>query len=371
VADTVAEAVREVPVAITMVSGDSAEEALTFGSAGLLNNLMGGAIHLCMSSISVEASRRLAAAHAGAGQGYVAAPVLGRPSAVSGRQVWILASGADLQVTRCLVILEALGRGVIRVGDRPELAHALKLGADALVVAMVETLSEVLAYGAKAGSPPVEYMRILNQGLFKSPLLDAFGGFIVRRDHRPNHQTLDLAAKGMELLVQAAREMEVAMPMSGPLLQQLQNAQALGLGGQDLTALAMVRRMEAGLDAPVIPEGPGPAPMGGSTYSVQDGQGTLTLDLRLTTHFEVSDSTVWAWVEGKRHPTFWRDLGEVESALSQVLFVRIQRRILLNPHAVKDLKPIFWGRARVALASGRDLTVCREAVPRLKLVLGL
>jgi len=209
-------------------------------------------------------------------------------------------------------------------------------------------------------------MRILNQGLFRSPLLDAFGGVIVRGDQRPSNQTLDLAAKGMELLLQAARDMKVPMPMASPLLQQVQKARALGLGGWDLTALSVVRRREAGLEVPSAPEEPGK-----SACPVREEQDPPKVDFSRTTHFEVSDSTVWAWVDGKRHPTSWRELGEVESALSQIPFVRIQRRILLNPHAVKDIRPLFGGRARVALANGTDLTACRKAVPRLKLLLGL
>ena len=73
-AATVAEAVREAHVALTMVSDDEAVIALTFGADGLLEHLPAGAIHLCMSTIGVETSRRLALAHAEAGQGYVAAP---------------------------------------------------------------------------------------------------------------------------------------------------------------------------------------------------------------------------------------------------------------------------------------------------------
>ena len=77
VAPTVAEAVAKVQVALTLVTGDAAEEALTFRPDGLLAHLAPGAVHLSMSDISVALSRRLAQAHSGAGQGYVAAPILG------------------------------------------------------------------------------------------------------------------------------------------------------------------------------------------------------------------------------------------------------------------------------------------------------
>jgi len=445
VAYTVAEAVKTAQVALTMVSGDEAEEALTSGPGGLLESLTAGAIHLCMSTIGVEASRRLAAAHAKAGQGFVAAPVLGRPNLAASRQLWILAAGPDAQVNRCLAVLEALGRGVTRVGTEPELAHALKLGANALTVAMVAALSEVLAFGEKAGFSPADYMRIINTGLFKSPLLDAFGGLMVRRDHEPSDQTLDLAAKDMDLLLKAASAMTVGMPVAGAMLGQIEAARSRHLGDRDLTALAMVRRAEAGLDelpapkpahpqerrkgslprkkgehdrrksapklevpkpevpklevpklevpepavqwepvpepvvvwlpAPEAPEAPAPpageAPIEGSRFSALDAQGTVWLDAEATTHFEEGEGAVWAWTGGKRHATFWKTFAEVELALGQIPFVKLQPRILLNPHAVQDIKPLFGGRAKVLVTGGLELSAGREAARRLTLLLGM
>lgn len=370
VAETVADAVRGARVAVTMVAGDAAEQALTYGSGGLLEHLADGAIHLCMSSISLDTSRELAAAHGEAGQGYVAAPVLGNPSVAAARRLWILAAGPDIQVNRCLPVFEALGQGVTRVGLRPELAHALKLGANALTVAMVEALAEVLAYGNKLGFPSGEYLRILNPGLMKSALLDALGGFMVRGDHEPADQTLDLAAKDMELLIRAAQELRLPMPMTGPLLQQLRAAQARGLGDRDLTALSLVRRQEAGLvPAPALPPDPEPQTEP-ATYPAPDGSSTVLLDLWRTTHFEVRGGAVWAWVAGQRHATFWHSLGEVQQVLGQVQLVRIQRRVLLCPHAIQEFKPIFGGWARVTVAGGMTLTASRQASRRLKFLLG-
>ena len=253
VAVTIAEAVGEAQVALTMVAGDAAEEAITFGPGGLLQHLPAGAIHLCMSTIGVETSRRLATAHQEAGQGYVAAPVLGSPSFALARHLWILAAGPDLQVSRCLPVLECLGRGITRIGPRPELAHALKLGAHAFTLAVVEILAEVLAFAEKAGYPPSEYLRILNLGLFKSPLLDAFGGFMVRHDHAPMDLTLDQAELGMVALFQAAEAVQASLPLAAPLLEEVREAQARNLGALDLTALSRLHRQEGGLE-------PGPKP---------------------------------------------------------------------------------------------------------------
>ncbi|HYA04192.1 MAG TPA: NAD(P)-binding domain-containing protein, partial [Syntrophobacteria bacterium] len=68
---------------ITMLADDDALESVVFGDKGVIGSLGQGAIHLCMSTISVALSARLAAAHANAGQRFVAAPVFGRPEAAA------------------------------------------------------------------------------------------------------------------------------------------------------------------------------------------------------------------------------------------------------------------------------------------------
>jgi len=509
ISPTVSDAVAKAQVALTMVADDAAEEALTYGPGGLLEELGHGAIHLCMSTIGVDTSRRFAEAHAKAGQGYVAAPVLGKPSDAASRRLWVLAAGPETQVNRCLVALEALGRGITRVGTRAEVAHALKLGANLLTVAMVETLGEVLAFGEKAGFAPADYLRLLNLGLLKSPPMDAFGGLMVRQDYEPSDQTLDLAAKDLELVIRSSRDLGMALPMAAPLLLQVENAAGRGLGGRDLTALALVHRQDAKLDEPApsppaepakpptkserrknaaarkageperrtgtesrrlakeappevhaaavprphapaepkphltvpprpnhlvppkpppprppveerphlepepvalaapepvpvpepkpipapepvpapvpepVPEpvpipGPEPVPEAEAVKALVDEpsfaaigpEGAQLVDLDSTTHFEAINGAVHAWVEGRRHATPWRSFEEVELAFNQVLFVRIQRTILLNPQAVLDIRSLFGGRAKIRVAGGMELPATREAAKRLRFLLG-
>src|ERR1700722_15717607 len=80
---------------ISMLPDDDAARHVVFGSkedgpGGLADGLMEGAIHLSMSTITTACASELAAAHAEAGQGYVAAPVFGNPDAAKARQLFIV-----------------------------------------------------------------------------------------------------------------------------------------------------------------------------------------------------------------------------------------------------------------------------------------
>src|SRR5688572_22638115 len=81
-ARTVAEACRA-DVVVSMLANDEALEAVTFGDGGILASLSPGAVHVSSSTIGVALADRLTAAHAEAGQGFVAAPVFGRPEAAA------------------------------------------------------------------------------------------------------------------------------------------------------------------------------------------------------------------------------------------------------------------------------------------------
>src|SRR3954447_26732274 len=75
---------------VTMLSDDAAVERVTFGKAGVIASLRGGATHVSMSTISVALSERLADSHARAGHRFVAAPVFGRPEAAAEGKLFVV-----------------------------------------------------------------------------------------------------------------------------------------------------------------------------------------------------------------------------------------------------------------------------------------
>jgi 3-hydroxyisobutyrate dehydrogenase-like beta-hydroxyacid dehydrogenase len=365
VAATVAEAVREAQVALTVVSDDDAEDALTFDEGGLLANLAPGAIHLCMSTIGVETSRNLAWAHAEAGQGYVAAPVFGRPGAVASRHLWFVVGGPDAQVMRCLTVFDALGRGVTRVGPRAELAHALKLGGNLLSAVVVEGLAEVLAYGEKAGMASAEYLRLLNTAIFKSPMVDTIGGLMVRRAHDPADLRLDFALRDLQSTLQASEELDAVMPLAEFLHQRLEVASVQGWGAQDLTVLSRSCRLAAGLEALESEDASRnlQAESQRSTFKAQSSDGEVELDLDKITHFEIIKDAVWAWTQGKRYCTSWQHLAEVERAFGHVAFLRVHHHILLQPDAALADKPLVERTTQTLVEEKREQPLSSQKKP--------
>ncbi len=247
VGGSVREAVAGAELVVTMLADDAAEEALAFGPGGLLASLAPGAIHVAMSTLGVATSDRLAAAHAEAGQGYVAAPVFGRPPAAEAGQLWILAAGPGSQVARCQPVFSKLGQGVFPLGEKAATAHALKLAGNTLLVTVLEALSEAFAFGEKAGVAPETTLKVLNTALLKSPLAEAYGGAVVRGAFEPAGFALRLGLKDVTLALAAAGALQAPLPLAGILRDRLQEATAKGYGDQDLAALSRISREAAGL----------------------------------------------------------------------------------------------------------------------------
>jgi len=232
VASTPAEAVRSAEAVLTMLFDDAAHEAVLFGSEGVLAALRPGALHVSLSTISVALSERLTAEHARRGQAFVAAPVFGRPNVAEEGRLWIVAAGADAAVNQARPLLEPLSRGLSVVGPEPRQAHALKLGGNFLISAMIHALGESFVYAEAQGIAPAVFLETVNNALFQSPLYAAYGNVML---HPPEHPgaTIELGAKDLRLLREAAANRQTNLSLADNLAEIFAQAQQSGLGGED------------------------------------------------------------------------------------------------------------------------------------------
>jgi 3-hydroxyisobutyrate dehydrogenase-like beta-hydroxyacid dehydrogenase len=189
-AATPAEAELGADAVITMLFDDAANEEVLFGANGLLDALDPGALHVACSTISVALSERLTAEHARRGIDFVAAPVFGRPNVAEEGRLWIVVAGADGAVARARPLLEPLSRGISVVGREPRQAHAVKLGGNFLISAMIHSLSESFVYAAGQGVDPETFLETVNSALFQSPFYAAYGKVMLHprsRSAQPSH----------------------------------------------------------------------------------------------------------------------------------------------------------------------------------------
>jgi len=231
-AATPAEAELGAEAVITMLFDDMAYEDVLFGANGLLDALEPGALHICSSTISVAMSERLTAEHARRGQRYLAAPVFGRPNIAEQGKLWITVAGAPEDVERARPLLEPLSRGISVVGTEPRQAHALKLGGNFLISAMIHSLGEAFVYAESQGIGPATFLEAINSALFQSPFYAAYGNVMLHPPQRPG-ATINLGAKDNRLLREAAATRQCTLSLADEMAAIFEEAKAVGLGDVD------------------------------------------------------------------------------------------------------------------------------------------
>ena len=189
VATSPSEAVAISEVTFTMVMDDAALEDVMF-TANALNAMPPDSIHLSLSTISVKLSDRLTEAHRAAGGHFVAAPVFGRPNVAEEGRLWTAAAGEPQAIAKIRPLLETFSRGVTIVSEKPSGAHALKLGGNFLITAMIASLSEAWYMPKLRDIEPRLFLETINSALFQSPFYQNYGKIMLDppETRRGNHR---------------------------------------------------------------------------------------------------------------------------------------------------------------------------------------
>jgi len=248
VAATVAEACRT-GIVLTMVADDSALESTVFGEDGILSALPPGGVHISLSTISTTMSERLAAAHAKAGQDFLAAPVFGRPEAAESAKLAVVVAGPAAVVEKCKPLFSSMGPRLLVAGEKSSMANVVKLTGNFMIATVVEALAEALAFAGKSGIDTAALLEFLTSTLFTAPMYKTYGQLMVQEKFEPAGFALPLGLKDVRLVLQAADAANVPMPMASVLRDRLLTAMARGHEKKDWSVLGRVAAEDAGLPA--------------------------------------------------------------------------------------------------------------------------
>jgi 3-hydroxyisobutyrate dehydrogenase-like beta-hydroxyacid dehydrogenase len=249
-ARTVAEACGG-SVVISMLANDEAVEAVTFGAGGILATLPAAAVHVSCSTISVALATRLSAAHADAGQRFVAAPVFGRPEAAAAAKLFVVAAAEDAVLQAVSPVFDAIGQRTFVVSDDPKAASLVKLSGNFLIASVIESLGEAMALVGKAGVDKSQYLELLTSTLFGAPVYQTYGGMIARDEFEPAGFAATLGLKDVRLALEAGEDLQVPLPIASLLRDRFLTLLAHGGGELDWSAVGAMSAWEAGGKSPV------------------------------------------------------------------------------------------------------------------------
>ncbi len=231
---------------VTMLPDDAAIEEVVLGSGGVIASSAPDSLHISASTIGLPLVERLTEAHAGAGQGFVAAPVFGRPEAAAARKLFVVAAGAGAAIERAAPVLEAIGQRTFVVSGDPRAAAVVKLSGNLLIASVIESLGEAMALVSKAGVDEREYLEILTSTLFDAPVYRTYGGLIADRRFTPAGFAAPTGLKDVRLVLEAGDELRVPLPLASLLRDRLLRLLAEGGDELDWTAIGALAARDSG-----------------------------------------------------------------------------------------------------------------------------
>jgi 3-hydroxyisobutyrate dehydrogenase-like beta-hydroxyacid dehydrogenase len=199
-----------------------------------------------MSTISTTTASLLASEHTRCGQGYVAAPVFGNPTAAAARQLFIVAAGASTDVERCLPLFADIGQQTFVIGTNPADANLFKLLGNMMTATALEAISEVVAVIRKRGLDPKHFVDLMTSTFYGGRAHRIYGDKIAGQSYEAGF-VMPLALKDVLLALAEAENAGVPMPSVGVVRDRMITGIARGYAELDWTALALIAAEEAGI----------------------------------------------------------------------------------------------------------------------------
>lgn len=234
-AASIAEAVGDADVVITMVPASPQVEAIAYGSDGILENARQGALLIDMSSITPQTSVDLAEKAKEKGIRVLDAPVSGGEAGAIEAVLSIMVGGEQSDFDAAQPLLQALGKTIVLCGPHGS-GQTVKAANQLIVAVNIQACAEAVVFLEKSGVDLSAALDVLNGGLAGSTVLTRKKDNFLKRDFAPGFR-IDLHHKDMGIVTDAARNVGAALPVGGVVAQLVASLRAQGDGGLDHSAL--------------------------------------------------------------------------------------------------------------------------------------
>ena len=239
------EVARNGDVIIIMVPDTPDVEQVLFGKGGVAAGLQAGSggarkIVVDMSSISPIATKAFAQKINALGADYIDAPVSGGEVGAKAASLTIMCGGSEAVFEKVRPLFEKMGKNITLVGGNGD-GQTTKVANQIIVALTIAAVGEALLFASKAGADPAKVRQALMGGFASSRILEVHGERMIKRTFAPGFR-IRLHQKDLNLALQGARELGVALPQTANAAQLMQACAANGMA--DLDHSALVKALE-------------------------------------------------------------------------------------------------------------------------------
>jgi 3-hydroxyisobutyrate dehydrogenase len=241
------EAAREAEVIIICLSDTPDVEEVALGNDGIVQGARPGTVVVDMSTISPDATRRIAQVLGTKGIRMVDAPVSGGSEGAKHGNLAIMLGGDPEDVERVLPVLKSMGTTITHVG--PIGAGQLTKAINQTIIAGVYlSVAEGMVLGLKAGLDMEKVIQAISTGAAGSWVLTHRSRNMIENTY-PLGFRVRLHQKDLRIALETARRLGVTLPVAALVDQIETGIVARGYGEEDVSALARSIREQSGIDA--------------------------------------------------------------------------------------------------------------------------
>ena len=233
-------------VVFTMVTNTNALHEVLRGPDGLLDGLGQGKIYIDMSTVSPNASRKLAEQVATKGAQMLDVPVSGSVITLEQGNLSLMVGGEEAAFEQVKLILLDIGPKVNYVGKNGQ-AVLMKIAINLNLQVQIQGFYEGLLLAVKGGIPLETALEVMLNSVIASPSLKYRTPFILQPPDEAWFN-VDMMQKDMLLALELGRELNVPVPTVAISNEFLTSARAMGLAKEDFAIVYKVLARMAGLD---------------------------------------------------------------------------------------------------------------------------
>jgi len=230
-----AEVAAAAEVVILMLPDTPDVDSVLFGDGRVAEALTDDTLVIDMSSISPTATKTFAERVNARGCDYLDAPVSGGEVGARNAALTIMVGGPQAAFDRALPLFQAMGKTITLVGGNGA-GQVTKVANQIIVALNIEAVAEALVFASKAGADPAKVREALMGGFASSRILEVHAERMIRRTFEPGFR-IALHQKDLNLALQSARELGVALPHTASAQQLLSSVMADGGSQRDHSAL--------------------------------------------------------------------------------------------------------------------------------------
>ena len=241
--DSAAAVAQAADIVFTMLPDTPDVEKVLFGETGVASGLVAGKTVVDMSSISPIETQAFAKKIAALGCDYLDAPVSGGEVGAKAASLTIMVGGSEAAFAKVQPLFALMGKNITHVGDAG--AGQITKVANQIIVALnIAAVGEALVFASKAGADPAKVRQALMGGFASSRILEVHGERMIKRTFNPGFR-IALHQKDLNLALQGAKALGVALPQTAGAAQLMQVCAANGLDQMDHSALVKALELMA------------------------------------------------------------------------------------------------------------------------------